>query len=209
MNLHTKKYLASLCLTVIFSISGLVNVSFAGEFEQLESCYHCHGEDGASTEPEIPSIGGLSAPYIIDTMLTYRNDERPCQETEFPVGPRKGEKTDMCVTARDLSEAQTEEIAEHLAKEPFVRAKQDFDPEKAKPGKIVHNRLCKKCHEDAGASPDDDAGILAGQWMPYMEQQMEEYLTGKRPMPKKMKIKMDKLDKTDTENLIHYYGSFQ
>jgi recombinational DNA repair protein RecT len=32
------------------------------------------------------------------------------------------------------------------------------------------------------------------------------FLTGKHPMPKKMKVK---LDNTDTENIIHYYGSFQ
>jgi sulfide dehydrogenase cytochrome subunit len=92
---------------------------------------------------------------------------------------------------------------------PFVRAKQTFDADLASKGKGIHALECKKCHEDGGSSPDDDAGILAGQWMPYLEDQFEEYASGKRPMPKKMQPKMEKLSAEDTKALIHYYGSFQ
>ena len=188
---------------------GFVGTATAGVQENLDACYSCHGKDGVSTEPSIPIIGGYSAAYIIDSMTAYRNKERACEETEILSGPHKGDKKDMCVIAKDLSEADTKAVAEHLAKEPFVRAKQKFDPEKAKLGKVVQNKQCKKCHEDGGSSPDDDAGILAGQWMKYIEQQMADYSAGKRPMTKKMKVKYEKLSKEDLENIIHYYGSFQ
>lgn len=208
------KFVARLSLFkvgIVFLVftTGFVSSSIAGVKENLESCYSCHGKDGASTESDIPIIGGYSSAYIIDSMIAYRNKERPCEETKIRSGPHKGDKKDMCAIAKDLSEADTEEVAKHLATEPFVRAKQKFDPEKARLGKIVQNRQCKKCHEDGGSSPDDDAGILAGQWMEYIEEQMEEYSAGKRPMTKKMKVKYDKLKKEDLENIIHYYGSFQ
>jgi sulfide dehydrogenase cytochrome subunit len=115
----------------------------------------------------------------------------------------------MCKVAADLSEEDAELVADHYAGKPFVRAKQTFDAELAKKGKSIHALNCKKCHEDGGSSPDDDAGILAGQWMPYMEDQFKEYASGERPMPEKMQPKMDKLSEEDTKALIHYYGSFQ
>jgi len=174
-----------------------------------ESCANCHGKDGASTEPEVPIIGGYSAVYITDTMTAYRNKERPCPEAKYLEGPHKGEASDMCKIAEEISEADLATVAEYFAAKPFVRAKQEFDPAKAAKGKQLQDKLCKKCHEDGGSSPDDDAGILAGQWMPYIERQFKEYSSGERPMPEKMEKKYKKLDAGDIENLVHYFGGFQ
>jgi sulfide dehydrogenase cytochrome subunit len=203
------RHLSLLCCSCFLAAFTPAGVSAADVKEALENCYACHGEDGASSEKDIPIIGGLSAQYILDSMAAYRNKERPCEKTEIRSGPRKGEKEDMCEIAGDLSEAEVTQIAEHLASEPFVRARQEFDPQKAERGKAMHNVNCRKCHEDGGSSPDDDAGILAGQWMPYMKAQMEDYVSGERPMPEKMIPKMEKLDESDIENLLHYYASFQ
>jgi sulfide dehydrogenase cytochrome subunit len=198
-----------LCIGVCILALRFTGTAAAGLQENLDNCYSCHGKDGVSTKGDIPTIGGYSATYITDSMTAFRNKERPCEETEIVSGPHKGDKTDMCTVAKDLSEADAEEIANHLATLPFVRAKQPFDAEKAKLGKIVQNRECKKCHEDGGSSPDDDAGILAGQHMEYIKDQMEEFSSGKRPMTEKMKVKYEKLSKEDIENILHYYGSFQ
>ncbi|MCR4301482.1 MAG: c-type cytochrome [Sulfuricaulis sp.] len=175
----------------------------------IESCANCHGKDGASTESDIPIISGFSSQYIIDSMVTYKKKERPCPETKYRTGDKKGQKIDMCQVAKDLSEADVKQLAQHYAGKKFVRAQQKFDPALAKKGKDVHAGQCEKCHSDGGSLAADDAGILAGQWMPYLEETFKEYATGKRPQPKKMKPKMDKLDKAQTEALIHYYGSFK
>ena len=58
-------------------------------------------------------------------------------------------------------------------------------------------------------APDDDAGILAGQWTHYLQEQFDAFGSGKREMPKKMKPKMKKLSPEDIKMLINYYGSFQ
>ena len=115
----------------------------------------------------------------------------------------------MCTIAKNLSEADSEQIAEYFASKPFVRAKQEFDPAKAKAGKKLQSTKCKKCHDDGGSLPDDDAGILAGQWTPYMKKQFKDFTSGERLMTKKMKKKFDELSDEEKENLIHFFASFQ
>ena len=175
----------------------------------LEDCAGCHGKDGASTESDVPIIGGYSAKYLTDSLTNYKNKARPCPEVKYHSGSKKGDTTDMCSVAGKLSDGDITAIADDLSKKPFVRAKQTADAAKAEHGKQIHDAHCKKCHEDGGSSADDDAGILAGQWMPYLRHSFEEYSSGQRPMPKKMKPKFDELTKDDVSALVDYYGSFK
>jgi sulfide dehydrogenase cytochrome subunit len=197
------------CLGALLFGPAIINTAGADVATLIGPCEDCHGKDGVSAEPEIPTIGGMSAIYITDSLAVYRDKERPCEEVEYPAGEKKGEATDMCKVAADLSEEDAGLVAEHYAGKPFVPAKQTFDASLAETGKNIHALNCKKCHEDGGSSPDDDAGILAGQWMPYLEDQFKEYASGERPMPKKMQPKMDKLSADDVKALVHYYGSLQ
>jgi sulfide dehydrogenase cytochrome subunit len=209
MSIHAKKYLASLCFSVFFYIYG-APIALAADAEELfKPCADCHGQDGASTEPDMPIIGGMSAVYIGDALLAYREEDWPCHEFEIPAGSRKGEKTDMCTIAKELSEKEIGKIGEYLAAKPFVRASQEFDPELAAKGEQIHEANCKKCHDEGGSLASDDSGILAGQWMPYIRLSFKDYGSGDRPMTKKMKPKFNKLEEADKEALIHYYASFK
>jgi sulfide dehydrogenase cytochrome subunit len=172
-------------------------------------CEDCHGKDGASTDSKIPIIGGLSSTYIADSIAAYRDKKRPCADVKYQAGEHKGETSNMCKAAENLTEEDAGVIGEHFAAKPFVRAKQDFDAALAEKGKAYHAVECKKCHEDGGSSPDDDAGILAGQWTPYLEEQFKDYADGKRPMPEKMKPKFEKLTADDIKALVNYYASFK
>jgi len=209
MTRNISKFLSPLCLAITLATVGSTDVLAADAKDLVEPCAGCHGKDGASTESDIPIISGNSAQYIIDTMTTYTNKERPCQEVKIISGPHKGDLNDMCKIAKDLSESDTKLVAEYFAAKPFVRAKQEFDAAKAGLGEKVHKRNCKKCHEDGGSSAADDAGILAGQWSPYIKQQFKDYSSGERSMTKKMKKKYEKLEAAELENLIHYYASFK
>jgi len=203
------RILSSLCIgTLLYGVVS-IDATAADIASLITPCEDCHGKDGASQEPEIPSIGGFSAVYISDSLAAYRDQVRPCEDVKYPAGEHKGETTNMCKSAEDLSEEEATLVAEHYAAKPFVRAKQSFDAGLAEIGKGIHDLNCKKCHEDGGSSPDDDAGILAGQWMPYLEDQFEEYAEGERPMPEKMQPKMEKLTADDIKALLNYYGSFQ
>ena len=188
---------------------GTTSPAFADVLESLDRCYDCHGPQGQSVTPEMPIIAGYSKTYILDTMTDYRHSERPCHEARYVSGPNKGHTEDMCGVARKLSILETEMIAEHLSKRVFVPAKQKFDSEMAARGEKIHNRMCDKCHEEGGASTNDDNGILAGQWSQYVRHQMEEFETGRRGIGKKMKKKFETLSTKDMEDLVQYYASQQ
>lgn len=195
------------CMGLIFVLS--TELSAADLNVQISSCNACHGEVGVSKSDAFPSIAGLSSIYIIDSFAAYKDRLRPCEQKAYLSGPRKGEKDDMCRLGDTLSPQQIKLLADYYAGQPFVQAIQPFDPQLAKRGASLHQSQCAKCHEAAGSVADDDSGILAGQWMGYMQQQFDAYTSGKRAMPEKMKQKMDKLTAEDSQALIHYYGSFQ
>ncbi|HYA37899.1 MAG TPA: c-type cytochrome [Candidatus Methylomirabilis sp.] len=203
-------------------VTGLVLLAGAGLFslavatsaaadvnKMVETCAACHGKEGDSHESDVPTIGGMSAPYIKDNLTAYKNKERPCPETKFHEGPKKGQKTDMCQVAKELSDGDMKELADYYAGKKFFRANQKFDAALAQKGKEIHDDHCEKCHSNGGSLASDDAGILAGQWMPYLEATFKEYKSGKRPMEKKMKPKIDKLTPGDIQALLNYYGSFK
>jgi len=174
-----------------------------------QACTDCHGKDGASTESDVPVIGGVSAAYLTDTMATYRDSKRPCAESAYRAGDKKRAKTDMCKIAAKLSDVDTAAVAKDLAADPFVKAKQKFDAAKAAAGKKIHDTQCEKCHSEGGSLADDDAGILAGQWMPYLKDTFAQYTKGSRPQPEKMKVKFNALKPDEQEALLHYYASQQ
>jgi sulfide dehydrogenase cytochrome subunit len=174
-----------------------------------EQCVACHGKNGGSTESAIPIIGGYSSKYVVESLRAFKKKIRSCTETSIPSGPKKGTKTDMCKVANELSDADAEAVAKHLASQKFVRAKQPFDAAKAKKGEPVYKLRCQKCHEDNGASPDEDNGILAGQWTGYVRDQLVAFRTGKRPIDDKMKQRLDRVSKEEEELLVQFFASQQ
>jgi sulfide dehydrogenase cytochrome subunit len=115
----------------------------------------------------------------------------------------------MCKVVADLSEADAEAVSKYLAAQKFVRAKQPFDAAKALKGSSVYKLRCEKCHENGGTSPDEDNGILAGQWTPYLRDQLAGFRAGKRPLDDKMKLRLDKVDKEEEELLLHFFAAPQ
>lgn len=198
-------------VAVLAAVAGgpAVTAAAADAGKLVESCADCHGKDGASTDPNTPIIGGFSALYFADSMAAYAAKDRPCPEAEYPAGPNKGKKTDMCKVSKDLSESDISAIAEYYAGKPFVPAKQKFDAALAAKGKAVHEELCEKCHSDGGSLASDDAGILAGQWQHYQRETLKAFMSGEREAEKKMAQKIEKLDAETAEQLVQYYSSLQ
>ncbi|HMJ49218.1 MAG TPA: c-type cytochrome, partial [Burkholderiales bacterium] len=201
---------------VFLACSALLGFSVAGgawaaDLAKLtETCANCHGKDGASTESDVPIIGGVSAEYLKGQLVLYSKKDRPCPETEIKAGPKKGTKTDMCQVTKELSDTDIKDLAGFYAGKKFVRAKQKFDAGLAAKGKEIHEASCEKCHSNGGSVASDDAGILAGQWMPYLAETFKQYSSGKRNIEeKKMRPKIEKLDKAGFDALTNYYGSFQ
>ena len=175
----------------------------------LDACADCHGKDGASVEHDVPIIGGLSEAFLSDAMDDYRTKARPCPESRFRSGDTKRPATDMCRIAGTLSKAETAEVVKTLAAKPFVRATQAVDAAQAELGRKVHATHCDRCHTKGGSVADDDAGMLAGQHLDYLQQAFKEFADGSRPIPKKMKPRVEELTADERAALLQYYGSFR
>lgn len=196
---------------ILSILPGLVPVSsvLAASLEnQMKTCSYCHGKDGASADSDVPIIGGYSVEFLVNNLKAYRDHDRDCPDTKYRSGPDKGKKSSMCEITKKLKDTEIHDIAVYLSKKKFVRAKQKFDPDLAAKGKEIHEMYCEKCHSEGATQAKDDAGMMAGQWIPYLGQALDEFVGGKRPIPKKMKAKLDEVTPEDMKALVQFYGSY-
>lgn len=160
-----------------------------------DTCAGCHGTDGASMGPATPNIAGLSETYFTDTMLAFKSGDRA--------------STIMGRLAKGYTEEEIKLMAGYFAKMPMASTSQKTDAAKVAAGEKLYAKSCSKCHDENGAVADDDAGILASQWIPYLTYVMEDYKAGTTEMPKKMKKKVDALSDAELEALLQFFASQQ
>jgi sulfide dehydrogenase cytochrome subunit len=162
------------------------------------TCSACHGTDGNSKGPATPIIAGLSAEYIKEAMKDYQTEDGR-------------NSTIMSRIAKGYSQSEITLMADYFSQQTMHRKEQIVDKKQANIGRKLHKKYCEKCHEEGGRSADDDAGILAGQWMKYLEYTLSDFTSGQREMTRKMKKKIKKIQRDKGNQaipqLIHYYGS--
>ena len=173
----------------------------------IADCDDCHGNDGISTHKDIPIIAGQSYVVLEDALLAFADNSQPCKESEYRHGDTGRAAVTMCEIASKLSADDIEAISEHYADLPFISANQTFDETQVARGAEVHDRNCEKCHSAAGSLADDDAGILAGQWTPYLRSAIDQFMSKERSMSKKMTARMKRVKEEDFEALLHFYAS--
>jgi len=175
----------------------------------VDNCNGCHGDNGVSQWDDMPTIAGIDAFTHSEALYVYQDGDRACNDSDYRTGDTSRAATNMCDVAKALDDDQLEAVAGHYAEQSFVAAKQDFDAALAEKGKAIHDAECSRCHSDGGSNVDDEASILAGQWMGYLRTSFAQYASGERPQDDKMKEKMDPLSADDVEALLHYYASQQ
>lgn len=163
------------------------------------TCVGCHGANGISNGPATPSIAGISEEYFVENMQGYASGEVP--------------STIMGRIAKGYSEEEIMLLAGYFSKQSFAPAMQDSDAALAKKGAKLHDKYCEKCHAEGGTSAEDDAGILAGQWTPYLNWTLADYHSGDRQATKKMAKQMKKMKKKagdeGTAQLLNFYAGQQ
>lgn len=163
------------------------------------TCAGCHGTDGNSQGPAAPTIAGLSPTYFEETMAGFASGEIPA--------------TIMNRIAKGYTEDEIKTMAKFYADKPFTKATQSFDTTLAAKGAKLHDKYCEKCHAEGGQSAEDDAGVLAGQWTPYVNWTLADYKAGDREATKKMKKKLSEMLEREGSDgvmaLLNYYASQQ
>ncbi|RKZ82523.1 MAG: cytochrome c4 [Candidatus Parabeggiatoa sp. nov. 1] len=161
------------------------------------TCFSCHGYNGSSLGPTTPTIAGLDNDTFVQIMTEYKDGERP--------------STIMGRIAKGYTGKDFQRMAEYFAKQPFVRYPQLVNTAKVKKGAILHEKYCERCHQDNGYTDYQASGILAGQWMPYLQLSLADFQINARNMPRKMKIQIRKMIKGNGEesinDIVHFYGS--
>ncbi|MCK5719139.1 MAG: c-type cytochrome [Thiomargarita sp.] len=201
-----KRPALALIIGASFAMSGAVIAE--GVDLAADKCEHCHNAN--NDNEKVPNIAGFSALYFKDTLEHYKTEERPAGEKIETEG---NEPTDMKMVAESLSEEEITALADYFATQESKAIPQEVDSELVKKGKKVYKKRCKNCHADGGSDPEDDAGILAGQHMSYLREQIslfrknaEDKKDG-RQQSKKMRKKIKKISDADAEALVHFFAS--
>ena len=161
-----------------------------------EACVACHNDNGVSTDPMVPTIAGVGSFFLENQFAIYAEGARPCAARD----------EDHCALVSAISEDDRMALAEYYGEMTFEPFEQEFDAALAEQGASIHEADCSRCHTDSGAEPFDDAGILAGQPIPYLMEQFKFYKAGERWQPESMAEVMQ-LDEGQMKALANFYAS--
>ena len=147
-------------LTALF-----LSTAFPQERSQL--CAACHGQDGNSTNPQVPSIAGQPKLFLENQLILFREELRRSDQ--------------MAPVVKGLKDPEIIKLAEHFSKLPAKSMESGAaDSKLMKVGAERAKALrCGVCHL-ADFSGQNQIPRLAGQREVYLEAEMRAYRDGKR-----------------------------
>jgi sulfide dehydrogenase cytochrome subunit len=166
--------------------------AFADAQMLSNACAGCHGTNGGSAGLTMPSLAGQSKTAITEAMKKFKSGERP--------------SSIMGRLAKGYNDEQIAAVADYFSKQKVHFTDQMVDKALAAKGADLQDANCSRCHLDDGKDGKDDTPVMASQWLPYLQMQMEMYHSGKRKMPEKMAEKVKPLSPQDIQALLNFYA---
>jgi cytochrome c553 len=172
-------------------------VSHAQEAARREGlvavCVSCHGAAGITGSEEIPALAGQNEDYLYEALKNFKEGNRPSAQ--------------MRGIARELSDEEMRQMANHFAAQPYVRSIQAADPAQAARGKEVYVRVCQICHLDEGrATTYAEYPLLAGQSLPYMQKEMQLILDKRRRIELIKQGMLELASRQQIDDAIHFFA---
>lgn len=167
----------------------------------VEACKACHDIDGSGVgKAYVPVIAGIPAAHIEEAIYAYIDGARQCRLE--PV---------MCDTVALLTDEDIADLARYYGSLQRYSHATSFNENLAAKGKVLHERLCSRCHV-----PPDDPDVadvpgfpLHGQRADYLRYALESYLDGTREnLLAEMEEKLGELEDGDVDALVNYYISY-
>ena len=157
------------------------------------ACAGCHGTNGGSAGDTMPSLASQSKNAIVDAMQKFKSGER--------------DSTIMGRLAKGYSDEQIVALGEYFSKQKRYSTGQKIDKAKVARAAKIEEKACGRCHLDQGTDGKDNTPVMASQWLPYLQIQMELYESSHRKMSDKMAEKFKETSKQDLDALIHFYAA--
>jgi sulfide dehydrogenase cytochrome subunit len=159
------------------------------------NCVACHGVDGNSAGPAIPSIAGMDKGNFFDIMDSYRSEDGRYS-------------TIMGRIAKGFNDHEIELLASYFSSKRRITPEQQIDQVLVARGAEIHEKSCEKCHADL----DGGDIILNGQWQPYLLNTMHDFseldLRDIRMKDlKKMVKKLKRLSTDERQAIASFYAS--
>lgn len=200
MTFQTLHRAALLALLAMIAVAEPVHAA-AGDVqagrERAQPCLACHGAQGLSQMPGVPSLAGNGDQFLQWQLVFFRS------------GRRKNEV--MNAMAAPLSDADIRNLGAYFATLPpsETSAMSAADPAKVARGQaITEERHCAACHTDsyAGAAA---APRLARQRPDYLTKALTDYRSGTRPSLglAAMTEAAAGLDDTDIESVAQFLAT--
>jgi cytochrome c553 len=130
--------------------------------ERLASCLACHGETGQSANPEVPSLGAQTSPYLLIQLFLFREKLR-----RFDI---------MNDAVIGLSNDDLRTFADTLSKlPPPLPVAEPSDPTRIeRGGSLVRQYRCNVCH-NGDLAGRENVPRIAGQREDFLVKTMREY----------------------------------
>lgn len=162
----------------------------AGE-TKAQLCIACHGPNGNSASPAVPSLAAQPPLYIYYQLLQFREKRRT-----DPV---------MSPIAAPLTDRDMQDLAAYFTKQQPTPSVSGVDKERAERGRAVADRNhCESCHAK-GYAGQNHIPRLAGQGPDYLRVQLKGFRSGTRPdIDGTMAETAQPLSDEDIENLVNF-----
>jgi cytochrome c553 len=147
-------------------VIGALSTAGAAPPERLEPCLACHGAEGRSETPEVPSLGGQPSPYTLVQLFMFRERLRVSEP--------------MNSMAKELSDQDLQTTADFIATLPSPSPDGPGIPPQMEQGRaLAEQHRCNICHR-SDYSGQENVPRLAGQREDYLLKTLREYKSGAR-----------------------------
>lgn len=135
--------------------------------ERAAPCLACHGEKGVSQTPDIPSLGGQPAPYLLIQLYLFREKQRTVDI--------------MNEMTKGFTDDDLRNFSDFIAKLPAPPASTDpGDPARMASGSaLITAHRCNSCH-GLDLAGRENIPRIAGQREDYLGRTLMEYKTNTR-----------------------------
>jgi cytochrome c553 len=144
--------------------------------ERAAPCLACHGESGQSETPDVPSLGGQPAPYLLIQLYLFREQQR--------VSPAR--KNDQMIQVmfemtRGFTDDDLRSFSDLLAKLPPPKPPADNgDAARMQQAAVlITQNRCNSCH-GLDLAGRDNVPRIAAQREDYLLKTMREYKSNDR-----------------------------